>query len=242
MQTITFRSTIIADGKEEKQMRKGDFIWGIALAGVLAFLVVPATNKIFVSATTQHPYPMAFIKYFILASMGELLGRRLTSGDWSKPTGFGARMVVWGFIGMVIMVVFAILADGVVSLQHRGILPDTNSRLLTAFLTSLFSNAIFGPVFMTFHRFSDTYIDVRFSTGKSPSVKELTRMIDWDNIVSFVILKTLVFWWIPANTLIFYMPGEYRIITAAMMSICLGVILTIAKRLRTKDENLAMAA
>jgi hypothetical protein len=115
-------------------MRKGDFIWGAMLAGVVAFLIVPTTNKLFITETLKHPYPMAFIKYFILASMGELLGRRLNNGFWSKPVGFGARMVVWGFLGMIIMVVFAMLADGVVSLQQKNILPSANSRLLTAFL------------------------------------------------------------------------------------------------------------
>jgi hypothetical protein len=180
---------------------------------------------------------MAFVKYFILASMGELLGRRLSNGYWSKPAGFGARMVVWGFLGMIIMVVFAMLADGVVSLQQKNILPSANSRLLTAFLASLFSNAVFGPVFMTFHRFTDTYIDVRFSTGRSPSIKELIGRIDWDNMVSFVMLKTLPFFWLPANTLIFYMPGEYRVVTAAMMSICLGIILTIAGKISSGKQS-----
>ena len=66
-------------------MRKGDFVWGALLLCIVAFLYFPITNKIFVETTKVHPFIMSFIKYFILATMGELLGRRIIYGEWSRP-------------------------------------------------------------------------------------------------------------------------------------------------------------
>jgi hypothetical protein len=43
-------------------------------------------------------------------------------------------------------------------------------------------------------------------------------------------MKTIPFFWIPAHTLTFLLPSEYRVLAAAMLSIALGLILTITKK------------
>jgi hypothetical protein len=48
--------------------------------------------------------------------------------------------------------------------------------------------------------------------------------------VSFVLLRTIPFFWIPAHTLTFMLPPEYRVLAAAMLSVALGAILAFAKR------------
>ncbi|MBK5251987.1 MAG: hypothetical protein JJE29_05070 [Peptostreptococcaceae bacterium] len=58
--------------------------------------------------------------------------------------------------------------------------------------------------------------------------------------VSFVLAKTIPFFWIPAHTLTFLLPGQYRVLAAAMLSIALGLILTLAKIKKT-DEGREMA-
>ncbi|MEL7567774.1 MAG: hypothetical protein AAGU27_23250 [Dehalobacterium sp.] len=219
-------------------MRKGDFLWIALILGVVAFLYFPATNKVFVATTAAHPFMMAFIKYFILATMGELLGRRIIFGKWSRPVGLLARMAVWGLIGMAIMFMFDIFAIGVKGILDKGLLPGNGINLWTALLTSSVSVYGFGPAFMLFHRFTDTYIDVRFGPEKrSASLKELIALIDWDNLVSFVYMKTLPYFWIGANTITFLMPGEYRIICAAFMSIFLGLILSTASKLKARAKT-----
>jgi len=45
--------------------------------------------------------------------------------------------------------------------------------------------------------------------------------------VNFVLLKTIPFFWIPAHTLTFLLPKEYRIVIAAFLSVVLGVILAL---------------
>lgn len=205
-------------------------MWGGLLIGILALMAVPQTNRVFVSLTLGHPYLMSFGKFFVLATMGELLGQRIVSGRWSRPPGLGAKMLVWGMIGILIMLTFEIFSQGVQAVLKKGLLPGGDNRLVAAFYTSLVANITFGPVFMIFHRFSDTFIEVRCASGKKPSLKEIINMIDWYNVYSFVVLTTIPVFWIPAHTLTFYLPGEYRMICAALLSIVIGAILSFASK------------
>jgi len=215
-------------------MKKGDFIWiGIIIAIVL-FLAFPKTREIFESTTKAHPYIMSFIKYMLLATMGELLGRRIIAGDWIKPDGLAARACVWGLIGICMMVMFNVFVVGTISLLEHGILPGQGSNIARAFWTSFIATYAFGPTFMLLHRCTDTYIDYRFGPQKiSLPLKEVLRKIDYVNLVGFVMVKTLTFFWIFANFITFMVPAEYRILCAAFMSIFLGLILAGAAKLKS---------
>ena len=219
-------------------MKKFDFLWAAALAAVVAFLVVPSTHALFMAASKFHPYLMAFVKFGVLATMGELLAVRIVSGDWRKPVGLIWRSAVWGFIGILIALVFVIYDAGVTGAMAKHYLPVLGKEgfahdLLKAFMTSALMNTLFAPTFMAFHRITDTYIEM--GEGKLSKIMGL-RMdtvlsrIEWNSFVTFVICKTVPIFWIPAHTITFMLPPEYRVMMAAMLSIALGGILAFAKR------------
>lgn len=210
-------------------MKKGDFIWGATLVAVIAFMIVPATHEIFETMTASHPYLMGFIKFGILATLGELMAIRLATGGYKKPAGFIWRVAIWGFIGMLITLMFNVFPGGVIASQEKGILPFAGNNFAFAFFTSTITNLIFAPTFMAFHRYTDTYLDLK-AEKKQVSLNDITNAIDWNNFVSFVVLKTIPFFWIPAHTITFLLPAEYRVLAAAFLSIALGAILAIAKR------------
>ena len=58
--------------------------------------------------------------------------------------------------------------------------------------------------------------------------------MDWDVQWNFVFKKTIPIFWIPAQTINFLLPGEYRVLVAAIYSIILGVILAIAAQMGKK--------
>lgn len=211
-------------------MKKGDFIWFLAFALICTFLLNPSTQKVFLSATSAQPYLMGFIKFAILATMGELLAIRIVTGDWTIPTGLISRAVIWGFLGMVIVLIFKVFAGGVISAQKAGVLPFEGSQIAFAFFTSSIMNLIFAPTMMAFHRFTDTYIDLKAETGEKVGIKDITERIDWYGFVSFVIMKTIPMFWIPAHTITFLLPSEFRVLAAAFLSIALGAILAFAKK------------
>lgn len=215
-----------------KQNTTKDLLWLAALLVVTAILLIPSTRQGFIQLTTVHPYLMGFVKFALLATMGELLAIRLAVGVWQQPRGLVWRVLVWGLVGVAVTFMFGFYAAGVSSLVEAGTLPVGSGwigKLLIAFYTSAIMNLTFGPVFMAAHRISDTYIDLR-SSGKNPSWGELNNSIRWGEFINFVVGKTIPFWWIPAHTATFLLPGVYRVLVAAYLSIVLGVILIYAQK------------
>lgn len=215
-------------------MKKGDFIWGGLFFAFCVVLAVPASREAFIAFTDTYKLVGGFLKFSILATMGELLARRIGAGEWSFPSYFLTRGVIWGLFGVLITMVFTLFATGVAKLQAIGLLPFDGVSLAFAFFTATLMNATFGPTFMFAHRISDTYLDMRHEGVQNLSLAKVVGRIDTVGFVTFVVAKTIPFFWIPAHTLTFMLPGEYRVLAAAMLSIALGVILTFAKKKQTK--------
>lgn len=197
-------------------------------------------------------YLSSFIKFAVLATLGESLGLRISKGMYNyKGFGLVPRAIVWGFIGISIKIVFVIFAIGtpamleklfhlqgaVASMKVSSIMDafDVNlggTRILTAFAISTVMNLIFAPVFMTLHKITDTHIIENKGTLSgffTPiKFKKIFPTLNWEVQWNFVFKKTIPFFWIPAHTITFLMPSEYRIIFAAILGIILGVILSFA--------------
>jgi len=206
------------------------FLWILVIALCGAILVIPATREVFLAATKAHPYLMGFVKFGILATMGELLAIRITTGNWTAPKGLHWRSVIWGLIGMLITLIFQIFAGGVTFAMSGGYLPGGENKFLFALFVSTIMNLTFAPTFMAAHRFTDTWLDLRYEGKRNIRVTDVTKRIDWNGFVSFVVIKTIPFFWIPAHTITFLLAPEYRVVVAAFLSIALGGILSFAKR------------
>ena len=210
-------------------MRKGDLLWLMALLAVAAFLLLPTTHQVFVTLTAEHPYLIGFAKFFVLATMGELLAIRIVTAQWAAPKGLFPRAVIWGLLGVTIVLIFDVFAGGVTGTLKKGLLPGGDSKLAFAFFVSTIMNLTFAPAMMLTHRLTDTYLDLRYE-GKGTSIGEIVARIDWKGFISFVLFKTIPFFWIPAHTITFLLPPEYRVLMAALLSIALGAILAFAKK------------
>jgi hypothetical protein len=168
--------------------------------------------------------------------MGELLTLRIIQGKWIKSPGMIYKALVWGMIGMSIVLAFGLYSSGVEGIVQKGLLPDAAGfagKFLRAFYTSTLLNLTFGPVFMATHRISDTWID-QYVEGRKPTAGIIIAQIDWPEFTRFVVGKTIPFFWIPVQTVNFMLPAQYRIVVAAYLSIALGLILAYARR---RKEN-----
>lgn len=221
-------------------MKKGDIIWGIVV-GLVIFLLFKILNGQDTNSLTifakSHPYIIGFLKVAVLATLGEILALRITKGSYEKPIGIIYKFIIWGFIGIAFTVVFDIFAKGVIGVMDSGLLPSakkdsTSYKFLSAFFTSAFMNIIFAPTFMAFHRITDTYIELghgSLNKIKKVKLKEVVNNIDWYGYLNFVILKTIPIFWIPAHTVTFLLPSQYRVLTAAILSMVLGAVLALSK-------------
>ncbi|WP_372997199.1 hypothetical protein [Lutispora sp.] len=212
-------------------MKKGDFIWGFGLLIWILILVLPASREVFISATESYPYIGGFIKFAVLATMGDLIGIRIIRGNYIMPKGVIYRVFVWGVIGLMVTLVFTIYMGGVAAAQAVGRLPFNGSNIAQALFGSAIMNLTFGPMMMAFHRFTDMYIDTKYEKpGVKITLGDLIDKIDWHSLVEFSWVKTCTLFWIPAHTIVFLLPGQYRVLVSAFLSIALGLLLAMAKK------------
>ncbi len=235
-------------------MKRSDIlVLGVILLIFLPFFIFPSVLHAYEEINAAHGYLLSFIKFAILATFGECLGLRLRTGLYNKK-GFGIlpRALVWGFLGITIKIAFVIFGEGApMMMKTLGVhFPTANPadilrqpgftgiKLLTAFTVGTTLNLFFAPVFMTFHRITDMHIMNTSGTLKgffSPiHVGAYIQDGDWFTFWNFVIKKTIPLFWIPAQTLNFMLPEGYRILVAALYSVILGVLLSLASMMQMK--------
>lgn len=224
-------------------MKRTDILFIIVFVGLfIPFFLSRQLYEFFVWFSTDWAFTASFIKFAVLATMGEMLGSRIRTGIY-LPAGFALvyRAVIWGFLGMTVKAAFMIFGGGVpLIMSHLGMEnpqdimagPVTAARVLLAFAISTFLNIFYAPVLMVTHRVSDLHIASaavdRRRLLKVPDVKGLLASIDWNSMWGIVLQKSIPLFWIPAQTVNFLLPEEFRMLVAALYSTVLGVILALA--------------
>ena len=228
-------------------MKKQDWLVILIVVIVLAPFFIPATGFFawFEASTKAHPFIMAFFKFAILATFGEMLALRIREGVYNKK-GFGIvpRMMVWGFLGMCIAMAMVIFKVGVPAFLGSlgwhdaatlfGAAEFSWGKLGVAFAVSVLMNSIFAPVMMTFHKCTDIHITDNGGTVagllRPMKMREIfAHKVNWDMQWNFVIKKTIPLFWFPAHTITFILPANLQVLFAALLGVALGLILAIKK-------------
>lgn len=232
-------------------MKIKDFVFFICLALLFVpFFISEDVFKFYEAFNTEHAPLTSFIKFAILATAGECIGLRIKTGSFNQPEfGIIPRAIVWGFLGIAIQFAFAVFSTGTplflvktMGLQwaadfmdkDKAALMSFSHKIFVAFFISATMNLIFAPVMMTLHKITDTHI---INNGGTISglfrpirFREIFKTLNWDVQWNFVFKKTIPFFWIPAHTITFLLPPEYRVLFAALLGIALGIILAVASQ------------
>ncbi len=227
-------------------MKRQDLYFAIVMLAIfLPFFLSADLYDWYKTFNAEHAMIMAFLKFGILATLGEMLGCRISTGNYTTPN-FGVipRMVVWGILGVAIAMAMMVFKSGipafitamgggelVAQFYMEGI---TFGKFVVALAISVMMNTFFAPVFMTFHKITDTHIAE--CGGKLKALftpipmRRLITTLNWDRQWSFIFKKTIPLFWYPAHTITFMLPGEYQVLFAALLGVALGVILAIGAR------------
>lgn len=230
-------------------MKKTDWLVILIILVILVPFFIPALpfGRTFLDLTNNHPFMMAFVKFAILSTFGEMLALRIRKGVWNEK-GFGVlpRMMVWGFLGMAIAMAMMIFKVGVPVFLDACFKaePGTIGALLkgadltlgkvgVAFAVSVTMNTIFAPVMMLFHKCTDIHIAENGGTVagllKPLKMKEIiSKKVNWETQWGVVYKKTIPLFWFPAHTITFCLPGVFQVLFAAALGIALGLILALA--------------
>lgn len=224
-------------------MKKNDFVFAAVVAAlVLPFFLSDTVYDAYKCTNAAHPYFMAFVKFMILSSLGEMMGLRIKQGVYSyKGFGILSRAVVWGFLGVMIAVAMKIFSMGVpVMLETWGLKGMVAAmggglswaKFIDALCISTAMNCFFAPMFMTLHKVTDTHILAcggKLSSLVTPiKFGETLASLNWKVQWSFVFKRTIPLFWIPAHTITFLLPADYQVLFAALLSVFLGLFLSIA--------------
>lgn len=207
---------------------KKDYLISVAVFLFTAVLVFIVTRKFFLDFASNYKLVGGFVKFFFLATIGDFIGLRIRSKEWKMPTSIFIKAVIWGLIGISIVLMFKIFPVGVASLQANNILPFDGVTIVFAFFVSTLMNFTYAPTMMAFHRVTDSYLELR-KTNKKITIGETIASINWRQFITFTVFRTIPFFWVLAHTITFLLPEEYRVIFAALLGIILGVLLGLFK-------------
>jgi len=225
-------------------MKKQDVYFILIIAAVLSpFFLSDSVFEFYKEFNKAHGMITSFIKFALLATLGESIGLRIQKGVYNTK-GFGLidRAIVWGILGLTIKIAFVVFYTGVPRLlEYLGLEGSVASlnvsgfegvKLITAFSISVLINSIYAPVMMTLHKISDTHILQNNGNLKALitpiPVGKILKNLDWDTQWNFVFKKTIPFFWYPAHTITFMLPPDYQVLFAAVLGIALGLILAFA--------------
>ncbi len=176
-------------------------------------------NWFFFEFTPAYPYLSSAIKFMILGTFGEWLGGVIGSkGNW-RPFPFWMllpKIMIWSLLGIFIKWGFSTFVLLVNSQTKTNLLPEMivpENQVLFAFTVSTQMNIFFGPTLMYLHRFLDNLLIRR-----------------WNFSGMSIAIYSLLWFWLPAHTITFLLPETFRIIFAALLGVCLGVILGFTKK------------
>ncbi len=219
----------------------------IISAIILVLLLFAGSESVsggYKSVTAAHPLFAGFCKFAILATFGECLAARLHTGRYYSPDfGLIPKALVWGILGIFITLAFSVFSRGVPSAMASLFGNDAYTsalaggisldKVLVALGISVSLNLVFAPVMMLAHKLSDLHIascggQLRSLITK-PDIPSLLRSTNWDILWSFVLAKTIPYFWIPAHTITFMLPEAFRVLFAALLGAALGVFLAWKK-------------
>ncbi len=207
--------------------KRNDFLFIGLIIMVIILLVIPYTHTLFFDFTNEYALFGGFIKFFLFASLGDVISSRIRNQTY-QVLGLFRKMVVWGFIGVVIVMVFEIFPAGVDRLNQSGMLSYFDNTFLRALYISVFMNLLFAPTMMLFHRITDASIELHVKEKHYHFSKALGTI----NFQAFIkmLLRTIPLFWIPAHTITFLLPGMYRAFFASVLGVMLGLFLNLFKK------------
>ena len=171
----------------------------------------------YVTFLKTHPLASSALQVALLGTFGELLGCKLRGRGFLPFTveQLALKILIWAFLGITFKYAFAGFVGFYEALVHKGFWTDFGgSTLWRALSVSMFTNLLFGPGMMAFHRWTDNRIE-------RAEMNWTTMQAAW---------KTLVWFWIPAHTVTFALPPHLQVGLAAVWAVALGMILGVFAR------------
>ncbi|MCB5261895.1 MAG: hypothetical protein LHW64_04340 [Candidatus Cloacimonetes bacterium] len=165
----------------------------------------------------DNPILSAIVQFAILGTIGEIISKWLVQKSFKYPFSFPMtlwKMLVWATLGVGTKYAFKGFTGFVDELIEQNMWPGFQGGSFGyAFSLSALMNLQFGLFLVIMHRVLDNL------PAKQKNWKNLDKS-----------MYSLLWFWIPAHTVTFMVPNDFRIGLAAIWSIALGLILGFFNR------------
>lgn len=217
-----------------EQRTRSDEMAVLFLAAVIVGLFVFWRGE-FVEATKRWPYPMGFLKLFVLGTFGTMIKNRLRTGSYWKVPHLLGEAVIWGIWGMWFTLIFPLCAGGTEAVITKHLWPEWTitlgflpwkPNLWLAFSQSLMINILSGYAFMMM--IVHGWLSSALAKKVLNPVLYLSGL-DFGFWGSFVPKSIFVFW-LPAHTITFLLPPEFRVVSAALLAIVLALLISFGQK------------
>lgn len=209
--------------------RQGSIAWTVLIAlgslALIGWMVFDARG--FGATTKAHGPLMAFLKFFALGTLGTIIKTAKNTGRAAIAHGF-EQSVVWGSFGIWIGAAIVVFSIGVEGAIKAGWWFNVSGFLL-ALSKSFWINLAGGYAFsmMVTHQYTDRLIMKRWHGLLA--FTDFADSVDPRKTVAYI-WKTIWLFWLPAHTITFMLPPEYRVFMAAGLSVALGFLLAMTSK------------
>eukprot|EP00033_Pygsuia_biforma_P002025 GCRY01002253.1.p1 GENE.GCRY01002253.1~~GCRY01002253.1.p1 ORF type:complete len:255 (+),score=37.88 GCRY01002253.1:72-836(+) len=219
----------------------------------LTFKLSPRTGKQllqrFKNHTLKHPFLSSAVKFSFLGAYGELLGKRLATGEWDLSFKQNVpSMVYWAGAGCAIKASFSVYFGGV-TLLGQSILPIINLRvaglpIFNALTASYLLNSQFYPMLVKLHSCYNQHVAKVQQNVKLIGSESMAFCRD---VLSWRFLRQESEWvdmgkfWFKFHTITPLLPEVYQVIYAAagcpILGADMGLRTARAREQRLEREN-----
>lgn len=176
---------------------------------------VSAAVAAYLGWVKSSPILSAMVQFAILGTMGEIISKWIIQKSFRYPFTLRLtlwKMVVWAVLAVGIKYAFKGFVGYVGYLEGHAMLPALG-KFGRALAISAFMNLQFGLLLVLAHRLLDN-----LGAGQQ----------NWKGLNKSIL--SLLWFWIPAHTVTFMLPEDWRIGLAALWSVMLGLILGLFNR------------
>lgn len=235
-------------------MKRGDLIFLACFAAAGLALAWPDSRDQLRELSMTGRYRFGFLSFAVMGTVGQSLAARFSDGRYPAPSALAASVLMWGLYGTAMALLIWLVNGGVVMLQTTGLLPggglSYHSNIFVAIASSMyFTQPLFTSVFLNFGavhpltavlRLSLTAAEMRRAEGRCPGLARAASAVDWADFIRREIHAIPMFR-IPALTVVFMLPQDMWLMTAALatglLTVLEGLVLKPQTTPEAGDEN-----
>ena len=230
--------------------KRGDLVWLVCFAAAGLPLALSGTHDLLRDLSLDYRYRVGFLAFAVMGTLGQAMAGRFAHDRYPAPMVLAASAVMWGLYGMALALLIWLVGGGVVMLQTAGLLPGgglsisgnpyigilTSMYFTEPFFTSIFVNLGAVHPLLAVLCLGRKAVEMGLAESRRPGLNRAANAVDWADFIRREVHAIPLFR-IPALTIVFMLPQDWWLITAALATAVLTALEGLALRSPAPAED-----